>query len=106
MPDVNPVACSLGPDDLDRRLAAIAAIGAGSLLGRASEDGRHVLRFRGDDAARRGLDELVAAEARCCSFLTLALTESAGELVLTITAPEEGRQVAGELALAFGSPAG
>ncbi len=101
MTDSQPVACSLGADDLQQRLAEIAAVGGDSLIGRRLADGRHVLRFRADAATRARLDEIVAAEADCCSFLDLALVDSDGELVLAISAPDDAQPVADDLALAF-----
>jgi hypothetical protein len=101
MTDSSPIACSLAAGDLQRRLATIAGIGADGLTDRRLEDGRHVLRFRADDATRRRLDEIVAAEADCCSFLDLAVVEDGDELILTIAAPREAQPVADDLALAF-----
>jgi hypothetical protein len=101
MTDPQPVACSLPTGDLQQRLDQIAAVGAESLLGRALEDGSHVLRFRAGATTRRRLDEIVAAEADCCSFLDLELAERDGELVLTIAAPVDAQPVADDLALAF-----
>jgi hypothetical protein len=101
MTDTTPVACSLGAGDLTRRLAAIAEIGADSLIGRGVEGSRHLLRFRADALTRARLEEIVAAEAECCSFLDLSLGEDAGELVLSIAAPADGRPIADELAGAF-----
>jgi hypothetical protein len=50
---------------------------------------------------RERLEEIVAAEAECCSFLDLALEEQSAELVLSIAAPKGGQAVADELAAAF-----
>jgi hypothetical protein len=97
-----PVACSLSAGDLKQRLSAIGEIGDESLTGQATEAGRHLLRFRSDPASRKRLAEIVAAETECCSFLDLALEEHDGELILSITAPEDGQAVADELAAAFG----
>lgn len=101
----DPVACSLGAADLEQRLAAVAAIGADSLISREVRDGRHLLRFRGDGATRRRLEEIIAAEARCCAFLDLSLSDENGELLLSIAAPDDAQAVADGLAAAFGSPA-
>ena len=101
MPHADALACSLGAGDLEQRLAAMAEIGAATLTGSSLEGGRQVLRFRADDATRRRLEEIVAAEALCCSFLDLALCQEAGELVLTITASDEAQPVAASLAVAF-----
>jgi hypothetical protein len=101
MTDPKPIACSLGANDLQRRLDEIAAVGAAGLTARDTEDGKHRLRFRSNPKTRRRLEEIVAAEAECCSFLDLELTERRGELVLTLTAPEDGQAVADEFAAAF-----
>lgn len=101
MTEETPLACSLAAGELQERLAAIAAVGASSLLRTESDDTRHLLHFRADAATRRRLEEIVAAEAECCSFLDLRLGERAGELVLSVAAPVDGRPVADELAAAF-----
>lgn len=105
MTDPDPVACSLGAGALEERLAAIAEIGAESLISRRAESGRHLLCFRADAATRRRLEEIVAAEAKCCSFLELSLEQEGDELVLSITAPRQAQALADGLAGAFaGSP--
>jgi hypothetical protein len=98
----SPTACSLDASDLRRRIAAIAELGAESLIGRETDGARHLLRFRSNRATRRRLEEIVAAEARCCSFLDLSLREQDDELVLSVAAPQGGQPVADELAAAFG----
>lgn len=94
-------ACSLDPERLGRRLSEIEAIGADALTSCEASTGRHVLRFRASDETRRRLEELVAAEAECCSFLDLALDEAGDELVLTVSAPSHAEEVATEFARAF-----
>ena len=101
MTEAKPIACSLDAGDLQQRLAAIAEIGAASLISSQIDGNRHLLRFHSSEPTRRRLEEIVAAEARCCSFLALSLTEEGGELVLSIAAPEDGQAVADELARAF-----
>jgi hypothetical protein len=101
MTDPKPIACSLGASDLQQRLDEIATLGAASLIGRDTVAGKHTLRFRPDRMTRRRLEEIVAAEAECCSFLDLKLTEHEGELILTLAAPEDGQPIADELAAAF-----
>jgi hypothetical protein len=96
-----PIACSLGAGDLKQRLVEIAAIGEESLIGHETDEGRHLLRFRPDAVTRKRLEEIVAAEAECCSFLELALEERGGDLVLSVAAPQDGQTVADELAAAF-----
>jgi hypothetical protein len=96
-----PVACSLGASALEQRLAAIADIGAESLVSRETRGDQRLLRFRSSSKTRRRLEGIVAAEAECCSFLDLSLTEKDGELVLSIAAPEAGQSIADELAETF-----
>lgn len=101
MTDPKPIACSLGANDLQRRLDEIAEVGAAGLIAHDTENGKQRLRFRSDARTRRRLEEIVAAEAECCSFLDLELTERGGELTLTLSAPGDGQTVADELAAAF-----
>jgi hypothetical protein len=101
--DPAPIACTLGAGDLRQRLDEIAALGAESLLCHESKDGVHTLRFRPDEGTRHRLEQVAAAEARCCSFLDLAIDERDGELVLTIATSEGGEPTAKALALAFSS---
>jgi hypothetical protein len=93
-----PIACSLSADELPRRLAEMRAIGRKSLL---SVDPEGTLRFRADDATRRRLRDVIAAESRCCGFLGLDLREDRGGLTLTITAPEGAEPLASDLVDAF-----
>lgn len=102
MPDDMPVACSLGAADLKRRLAAIAEVGAKSLIDRSAEGGGHRLRFHANEGTRQQLENIVAGEAKCCAFLDLSLRDDGSDLVLSIAAPEDGQAVADQLARAFG----
>jgi hypothetical protein len=95
------IACSLDAGGLHRRLAEIAEVGAASLIGRDREGDLHTLRFQSDVETRHNLERIVAAEAECCSFLDLELSERDGELILTVTAPDGGQPIAEELASAF-----
>jgi hypothetical protein len=101
MTEGKPVACSLDSSELERRLAAIGAVGAEGLIARDVVEGQHRLRFRSNAATRKRLEGIVAAEAECCAFLDISLTEAGGELLLSIAAPEDGQAVADELAGAF-----
>jgi AcrR family transcriptional regulator len=105
MTNPDPVTCSLGAGALEERLAAIAAIGADSLISHRAEDDRHLLCFRADAATRQRLDAIVAAEAECCSSLELSLDRKGDELMLAIAAPRQAQALADGLAGAFtGSP--
>jgi hypothetical protein len=100
-----PIACSLGAGDLEQRLIKIAKVGADSLSSREAEGDRHLLRFRDDTDTRRRLEQIIAAEAVCCAFLDLALSEDDGELVLSIAAPQDAQALANGLARAFAGAA-
>lgn len=104
-PDPDPVACSLGAGALEQRLAAIAEIGADCLISRDAESDRHLLCFRADATTRKRLEEIVAAEAECCSFLELSLDRRGDKLMLAIAAPRQAQALADGLVEAFaGSP--
>ncbi len=96
-----PIVCSLDADNLKARLDLIAAIGASHLISRETDGDTQLLRFRPDDGVRRSLQGVIAAEAKCCSFLDMDIREEAGALVLVIDAPAEAAPVAAELAAAF-----
>lgn len=101
MTDPKPIACTLDENALSRRLDKIATLGTESLLHHERKDDTHTLRFRRDDWTRRQLEEIVAAEARCCLFLDLAIDERDRELILKVDAPTDGRSLADELVSAF-----
>jgi len=101
MTEGTPSTCSLNAGDLRQRLNEVAEIGADSLIKRSTAGDRHLLHFRSDAETRRRLDAIIAAEAKCCSFLDLALSDQGAELILSISAPAAGRSTADELAAAF-----
>lgn len=103
MNETLPIACSLGADDLRRRLAEIESLGLDALISRDTDGDSQVLRFRSDPETRTRLERIVAAELECCAFLDLELGEDGDQIVLRITAPAEGVPAARELALAFGA---
>ncbi len=63
MAEGTPDACSLGADQLGRRLELIAGLGESALIARRVEGGEHLLRFRGGGETRERLERLVAAES-------------------------------------------
>jgi hypothetical protein len=99
--DPDPIACTLGESDLHRRLEQIAALGGDALIAHEEASGIHALRFRLDEETRHQLEQVVDAEASCCSFLDLTIDEREDQLVLTIAAAEGGEQLAEALALSF-----
>jgi hypothetical protein len=93
-----PLACSLDASALEGRLAEIQAVGQAALIA-AEPPG--TLRFRAAPGTRQRLEQIIAAEAECCPFLSLELTEHKEELRLTVSAPEGADAVAAELVQAF-----
>jgi len=102
MSSETPIACSLSAEELPKRLAEMNDIGKDALLS-ASPAGE--LRFRADAATRERLEAVIAAESKCCSFLSFDLREHAGALVLTIVAPEGAEPLAADLVEAFAAEA-
>jgi hypothetical protein len=101
MSDESPATCSLAPEPLGERVAWISEISAQGLLSRESDGDLHRLRFRSEPGLRQQLEELVAAESKCCSRLSLSLEEDGAELVLSISAPVEAQPLARALAESF-----
>jgi MerR family copper efflux transcriptional regulator len=99
MPSEHPISCSLDARGLTQRLAEMSAIGEAGLLGARLDRGHAVLRFRASVQER--LARVVAAEAECCPFLDMKLTESSGVLRLTIAAPDGAEAVLRDLVAAF-----
>jgi hypothetical protein len=98
-----PVACTLSGAAYSERLNRIQRLGANALLETERQPDRAVLRFRADPTVNRALREIRDAEADCCSFLRLDLTEGPHATVLSITASNpDGAFMIDELAGAFG----
>jgi hypothetical protein len=90
-----PIACSLSGPELEERLEEISAAGRDAV--RVGDE----LHFPADAATRERLEAIIAAESRCCAFLSFELRESGEELALSISAPKEAEPIAAELLNAF-----
>jgi hypothetical protein len=101
MPTDLPIACSLTATELPERLAEMAAIGRASLLGVETTPLTALLRFRDRPDTRARLAAIVAAESRCCAFLSMKLRDEPGAVALTIEAPRGAEPVLAGLAVAF-----
>src|SRR5438270_38790 len=101
MPTELPIACTLNATEMSARLAEMSAIGQSSLLSVEMTGRRATLRFRAGGATRERLVAIVAAEAECCAFLDMALSEEAQAIDLTITAPAGAETVLGDFVAAF-----
>ena len=98
---MNEIACSLTARDLSARLDEIAALGRSALRRTRREEAHAELRFAASDGIRDRVEAVVAAEAACCAFLSMHVTESHEEIVLKIDTAEGGEPVLHELVDAF-----
>ena len=101
MPTDPPIACSLDAGALSDRLAHMAELGGAALLDARIDGRRALLRLAAGGEVRRRLDGIVAAEARCCPFLGMDVTEEPGTLTLTIIGPAGAEPVVEDLVTAF-----
>jgi hypothetical protein len=84
-----PPTCSLTDSELTQRRERMRVLADRALIdGTETPVGRR-LRFQDRPEVEREIEALIAAEARCCPFLTFALRRTDGELVLDVTAPPE-----------------
>jgi hypothetical protein len=90
--DTPPIACTLTGSDFQARLAAIAELARQSLRDYWRHDLELSLTYAPDAAAR--VRDMVRNERACCAFLAFDLREKPQEIVLTITAPEDARELA------------
>jgi hypothetical protein len=96
-----PIACTLTADELPARLAEIRAVSRHALRAKAATGTHAVLSFDPAPGVRDRLAAIVAAESRCCAFLTMALVDEPGAITLTIDAPEDAGPVLDALLSAF-----
>jgi hypothetical protein len=97
-----PIACSLDSSRLTARVGEMHAIGRDALVeAERPADGVAVLRFRAGHDVRRRLEDIVAAEAECCAFMKLSLSDETGAIAMTVEAPEEAEPVIAGLVEAF-----
>lgn len=102
MPKDLPIACALAPGKLSERLAEMTRLGAESLLEvRRSGVGAELV-FAEDGKVRQRLDAIVAAEAQCCAFLRMQVTEGDGVITLGVKAPDGAEIAVSEIVDAFG----
>lgn len=89
------IACTLGAGDLKQRVADIRDLARWSL--RTSERQGLALRLTYDRDAMAEVEDVVAKESECCSFLTFDLDQDGQVVRLTITAPASAADAAGQL---------
>jgi hypothetical protein len=100
-PEPIPISCSLSASDLEDRLAEIRKLGSSALISAEVKGVQATLRLRADEGVEGRLQAIAAAEAECCSFLTLRVVRSGGSMELSIEGPAEGQAIVEELAGAF-----
>jgi hypothetical protein len=91
-----PIACTLDATQMRDRVRFIDALVADALIDQEPIDGGLRTRFHARDGIEARVRELVAAESRCCAFLTFAVGGRPGELWLDIIGPVEARPVIDE----------
>jgi hypothetical protein len=96
-----PIACSLGATELEARLDELRALGREALRTSRTAPGRAQLRFAAAGDVEARLAAVVAAEARCCAFLTLRLRREDDAVVLDLAAPAGAEPVLADLVAAF-----
>ncbi len=102
MPATIPIACSLTATELPARLAEMAALGRDALLDAGVQGTRAHLRFAADVGVRHRVEAIVAAESRCCGFLTMDVAADEPEgVVVTIEAPQGAEGALAALVDAF-----
>jgi hypothetical protein len=100
--DGPPVACSLSREDFQTRLAWIGELTRDALQDHERDDLSLHLRFT--PSAVNRVREMIRQEEACCAFLAFDIREYPDAVVLTITAPESAREVAGALFDQFVAP--
>ena len=99
LPLIVPDGCELSPDGLADQAGRAARLLPSVVKVRRSEDELRVTFGPGVDRAL--VDEVVATEQQCCSFLEIEYDEA--ERLLRIGAQDaEGREIVGQMAEFFG----
>ncbi len=80
-----PIACTLGPESLGPRLAWIRRVTEQSLIDHELAGATLRLMYRTE--AQHELEQIVAKERECCSFLTYSLERTASAVQLIIHTP-------------------
>jgi hypothetical protein len=93
-----PIACTLHPEQYERRTRDLSGLAARRLRSREpTSGGGERLVFAGDADTERDLRAAVAAEAGCCAFLRMELRRAGDSLVLDVSGPDEARPLIAEL---------
>jgi hypothetical protein len=91
------IACSLNATDQSKRLEAAADLRDRALVGSEEIPGGLRMRFSARPGIRKELEQLIAAESGCCSFLRFELRSRERDLILEVTGPDQARPIIAEL---------
>ena len=97
--DGRPVACTLLPTDLKKRLEELARLTRDTLLSGRQEG--LVLHLTYKVEAEERVLRMVEKEKECCAFLNFEFCRVEGAVALTITAPEAARESVAEIYAQF-----
>ena len=103
-PISEPVACSLTPEQLPARRAALAALVEGGLLDATVHGAVGRLRLRPDDATAARLDAFLRAERECCPFLDFRTRRTPEAIEVEVRAPAGAEAMVAALVGAFRVP--
>lgn len=81
------LACSLGGSELIERIGEWASV-TSRASSRQVAEGRVVSVYPADPQLLRRLQELIAAEAECCSFLKFEIQHDADKIVVELRVPD------------------
>ena len=97
--DETPIACTLGGNDYQERLARIAELNRDGLQSHR----RHAktLELHYATAVRDRVHQLLKQEAECCAFLGFAVNETDDQVIVTVTVPERAGEIADDLLAPF-----
>ena len=92
-----PVACTLSGNEYETRIRDLSDLAREALRSREPIPGGERLSFTDTAAVERELTAAIAAEASCCSLLTMRLDRRDGTLVLDVTGPPAAAAIIAEL---------
>lgn len=96
-----PIACTLTGDELAARLVEIRSVSRQALRAKRANGTHAALTFDPAPGVHDRLAAIVAAESRCCTFLTMTLAEEPDAITLTIDASADAAPMLDELLSAF-----
>ncbi len=97
-----PLACTLGPDDGRARRARWLALHDRAAPTIRRFDAHLEIRYPPRPGVREELEDLAAAEQRCCAFVAWAVSDDHGQPVLVVTAPPGSPDAVDPIAAMFG----